>query len=244
MHPATQGSVTWTTAINLNPSNTQHVYFGCVLNRCFLCVANGLNWSLAYVRCVQLKSQGQLTLCEHVCSSVLMLTANTCWFPHWSALDTEQMLGIIREDSGKLWARASAEVIYCGDAEGPPLNLQWEVRWNKPRWACESGLKTNVFLLSFNWKKNSKSSSVSPAEWRREEILIPQTFIKVLIYELISGIMTLKCQHGMSNWVQGESLEAFCVCEVYPNITQSYFFLPISGHPGISLSSYSINGVV
>lgn len=52
-----------------------------------------------------------------------------------------------------------------------PLNLPWEALpvWNKPQWACESGLKTNVFLVSFNWKKTSKASSLSQAEWRRDE---------------------------------------------------------------------------
>lgn len=36
------------------------------------------------------------------------------------------------------------------------LNQQWEVLANKPQWACESGPKTNVFLVSFDCKTDSE----------------------------------------------------------------------------------------
>lgn len=207
MHPTTQGSVTWTAAINLNPSKYStrlfwthskqvfplcHKWFKLEPRLCPVCSAEITGPADALWACV--------LICADADSQYLLIPTLVS---AGHRTDVGDYKGGFREAVGPsvcgsnlLWRRRKAS-----------LNLQWEVRWNKPQWACESGLKTNVFLLSFNWKENSKSSFLSPAEWRREEILIPQIFIKILICELISGIMTLKCQHRRSNWVQGESLE-------------------------------------
>lgn len=114
-HPRTPSSVISTAAVH--PECSPCIYFGRVLNRCFLWATSGLTESLATsgvfswnlgVEAVQ----AWRLLCA-------MLTAGTCQFPRWSALDTEQMLGITGEDLGRPWARASAEVIHCGDWTGP-----------------------------------------------------------------------------------------------------------------------------
>lgn len=119
MHPSTRGSVIWTAAINPNPSTySTHLFWmrsKQVFPLCRKWFKPEPHWCLA----CSAEITGQLTFCEHVCSSVLMLTANTCRFPRWSALDIEQMLGIRGKDSERLRARVSAEVIHCGVAGWP-----------------------------------------------------------------------------------------------------------------------------
>lgn len=88
-----------------------------------------------------------------------MLMAGTCQFPRWSALDTEQMLGITREDLGRLWARASAEVIHCGDWTDPmepavrssrkQASMGLQVRVQNKHSPSVLGLKEKSFIIIY-----------------------------------------------------------------------------------------------
>lgn len=116
--------------------------------------------------------------------------------------------------------------------------------------------------MSLDWRKNHSSSSTSPAEQRSKETLVTQILVQILNCGLISGVLTLKHQSAIlwltpheslgDGWQSPGSLVAhpgpsfqgtpLRLGSIYPRITQSRLFLPISGNSKLPLPSCSTSG--